>query len=352
MNDQSFRNLVSGQSKGVTATVFLAGLSALSALYRPVLSFRNWSYDKGLFSASRVTVPVISVGNITLGGTGKTPFVSYLTVWFQQRGRKVAVISRGYGSHAGALNDEGALLEKNLPGIIQLQGKDRVTLAKQAISVHGADIVILDDGFQHRRLARDLDILLMDSLAPFGGRKVFPRGMLRESLYGMARADLMVLSRADLDTPDKREEIWKELGRYCGGEPSRVEVRQVPVELRNSSGKREDLEVLTNKRVAAFSGIGNPDGFRKTLEKLNYDLQAWEVFPDHHRYTKMDCAKLESWVRKSGVDAVVTTEKDLVKWQCDHLAGCSLWALAIEADVMTGKQVLEHCLQTIMSLQK
>ena len=352
MDDQSFRNLVSGQSKGITAAVFLAGLSALSAVYRPVLSFRNWSYDKGIFSASRVTAPVISVGNITLGGTGKTPFVSYLAVWFKRRGKKVAVISRGYGSHAGALNDEGALLEKNLPGIIQLQGKDRVTLARQAISVHEADIVILDDGFQHRRLARDLDILLIDSLVPFGGRKVFPRGMLRESLHGMARADLMVLSRADLDTPEKREVTWREMGRYCGAEPSRVEVRQVPVELRNSSGNREDLEVLSGKRVAAFSGIGNPDGFRKTLEKLNYDLQAWEVFPDHHRYTKMDCSKLESWVRKTGVDAVVTTEKDLVKWQCDHLSECPLWALAIEANVMTGKQILDHCLQAMMSLQK
>ena len=161
---------------------------------------RNTAYDRGWKSVHRAAVPVISVGNITLGGTGKTPMVEWLARWYRRRDVRVALISRGYG-HAGGINDEGLVLEENLPDVPHLQDPDRVRLADIAVAELETELIILDDGFQHRRLARDLDLVMLDALDPFGLGRLFPRGLLREPVSSLRRASAVILSRADLLEP-------------------------------------------------------------------------------------------------------------------------------------------------------
>ena len=183
---------------------------------------------------------MISVGNITLGGTGKTPMVEWVARWYRRRGIRVTLISRGYG-HAGGINDEGLVLEENLPDVPHLQDPDRVQLAAIAVLELETELIILDDGFQHRRLARDLDIVMLDALDPFGLGRLFPRGLLREPIGSLRRARAIVLSRADLLEPAAREAIRREVERYAPGVPF-LESRHAPIDLIDGEGQEYPLE--------------------------------------------------------------------------------------------------------------
>ena len=199
-----FRALISGQRRGVQAAVLRGLLRAAETPYTLAVRWRNRQYDRGRKPVERVDVPVISVGNLTLGGTGKTPLVEWLARWFRQRGVRVTIISRGYGAEAGARNDEALELEQKLPDVPHVQNADRVAAAKMAIEEFDCQLILLDDAFQHRRIHRDLNIVVVDALEPFGFGHVFPRGALREPLSGLRRADMVVLSRADLVQPAER----------------------------------------------------------------------------------------------------------------------------------------------------
>ena len=170
-------------------------LSAVEVPYTWAVRWRNYGYDHGQSPSQRVSVPVISVGNLSMGGTGKTPLVAWIAQRLQQRGVRVTLVSRGYGAVAGKPNDEALELEQKLPGVPHLQNPDRVAAAQKGIAELGSQAILLDDGFQHRRLARDLDIVLLDAVEPFGFGHVFPRGTLREPISGLRRADLVALSR-------------------------------------------------------------------------------------------------------------------------------------------------------------
>ena len=178
------------------------GLGLCSAVYGVAIAARTTAYDRGWKWSQRASVPVVSVGNITLGGTGKTPMVEWIARWYRRRGVRVTLISRGYG-HSGGINDEGLVLEENLPDVPHLQDPDRVKLASIATDELEAELIILDDGFQHRRLARDLDLVMLDALDPFGLGKLFPRGLLREPVRSLCRASAVILSRADLLEPSR-----------------------------------------------------------------------------------------------------------------------------------------------------
>src|SRR5262245_12493692 len=156
------------------------------------MRLRNWLYDRGWKRTHRAAVPVVSVGNLTVGGTGKTPCVEFVARWFRERDRRVAILSRGYGSTGGA-NDEAMVLEENLPDVPHLQGADRVALAAAAVEELESEVLVLDDGFQHRRLARDLDLVLVDATNPWGHGAVLPRGLLREPASGLRRAGAVLL---------------------------------------------------------------------------------------------------------------------------------------------------------------
>jgi tetraacyldisaccharide 4'-kinase len=183
-----FRDLVSGRRRGIGTGVTRGLLRVAEVPYTMAVGVRNRRFDRGHTEVHHVERPVVSVGNLTLGGTGKTPMVKWLARRMQSLGQRVAIVSRGYGSTNGQSNDEAMELAAALPGVPHLQNRDRVAAARQAIQEFGPDLLLLDDGFQHRRLARDLDIVLLDSLEPFGFEHVFPRGTLREPLAGLDRA--------------------------------------------------------------------------------------------------------------------------------------------------------------------
>ncbi len=201
-----FRDLVSGRRRGAMAAALRGTLAAAEVPYSWAVGWRNRGYDRGLSAVYRVDVPTISVGNLTLGGTGKTPMVEWIVRQFLAQGKIVGIISRGYGAHDGP-NDEALELAWKLPGVPHVQNPDRVAAARRAIEEYECQVLVLDDAFQHRRIARDLDIVLLDALEPLGYGHVFPRGTLREPVEGLARANVVALSRADLLTAEQREAI-------------------------------------------------------------------------------------------------------------------------------------------------
>lgn len=342
-----FRNLVSGQSRGVRAACLRAALGAIEVPYALAVRWRNRRYDRNPRLVHRVGVPVISVGNLTLGGTGKTPMVAWTARWLRQQGVRVTLISRGYGAEAGGVNDEALELERQLPDVPHLLNPNRVEAAELAIEEFACQTILLDDAFQHRRIHRDLDVVLIDALEPFGFGRVFPRGTLREPLSGLRRAGIVVLSRADMIDQDHRQQIRAKVAKLAPGAPW-AEVRHAPETLLASSGARQPIACLAGLPVAAFCGIGNPAGFQHTLRACGYRIAAFREFPDHHPYSRGDIEGLASWARQTGAAAVVCTAKDVVKIGLDHLDRLPLWALAIGITFLAGQEHMEDKLaQTI-----
>jgi len=337
-----FRELVSGRRRGWPASLLRGLLAVASWLYSLVVAARNASYDRRLAKVRRVAAPVVSVGNLTLGGTGKTPLVEWLVRWFQTRGVAVAIVSRGYKAAAGAPNDEALELESKLPDTPHVQNPRRVGAAEQAIRDFGAKLIVLDDAFQHRRIHRDLDIVMLDALEPFGYERVFPRGMLREPVSGLRRAGAVVLSRSDAVSQQQREAI-RERVRRLAPQTLWVEIVQRPGGLLSAEDTRGDVAQLAGRRVAAFCGIGNPAGFRHTLESVRCEVAGLREFPDHHRYTWADIASLCQWVEGlDNVAAVLCTHKDLVKLNIAQLGDVPLWALTIELEITAGRDEFER----------
>lgn len=350
MNETAIRELISGKTTGLAASVLRAGLWSLSLCYGAGVRARNALFDVGLRRSSVAPVPVVSVGNITAGGTGKTPFVAWLTQWFHARNVRVALLSRGYRALPGEVNDEKLMLDQLCPGVPHLQNPDRVHSASKACREHSSQLLILDDGFQHRRLRRNLDIVLIDALNPWGYDQLLPRGLLREPLTGLRRADIIVLTRADQCDARARDQILARLQRIRGNS-DRVEVAFVPEKLVNASGKSLAIGELAGKKIAAFCGIGNPDAFLRTLAQagINITPDAMRVFPDHHHYTEGDFESLGRSAAEQGAVAVVTTQKDLVKTDRETLAGIPLWSLRISAKILQGEDLLEDRLSAILS---
>ena len=281
---------------------------------------------------------MISVGNLTLGGTGKTPMVEYVARWGRSRGLRVAILGRGYAQDEG-LNDEGRVLEENLPDVPHLQGRDRPSLARVAVEELESQLLVLDDGLQHRRLARDLDIVLLDALDPFGLGRVFPRGLLREPVGSLRRAGVVVLSRGDLVPESERLAIRAKAERRAGPLAWAV-ARHAPSGLLAEGGPEEPLDSLGERPVAAFCGIGNPEGFRRTLEGMGARVVGFRAFPDHHPYSAKDVADLTSWVRDLGAGLALTTQKDSVKLRAANLGPVPLRALRIGLEVVEGEDIL------------
>ncbi len=338
--------LIRGQGHGPWPHLARSALRLASVLYGAGVAIRNSRFDRGWKQTHRAAVPVISVGNLSLGGTGKTPMVEWLARWYRRRGVRVAILSRGYG-HTGGLNDEGRVLEENLPDVPHLQDPDRVALAGIAIRELESELIVLDDGFQHRRLERDVDVVLLDALEPFGLGNLFPRGLLREPIRSLRRADVVVLSRADLVTAADRAAIRTEAEQRAG--PLRwVEARHAPLDLIDSEGNASHVDQITDRSVAAFCGIGNPEGFRRTLLPLCRELLELRVFPDHHDYSAEDVGSLERWAAELGANLVLTTQKDLVKLRAGLLGPAPLRALRIGLEVTAGRDIMDDVLARLL----
>jgi tetraacyldisaccharide 4'-kinase len=348
LSGSDFRDLVSGRRRGPAAGL-LRGLLGLAELpYSWEVRRRNRAFDVGRRAAERVAVPVVSVGNLTLGGTGKTPLVVWVAEWLVARGVRVVLVSRGYKSTPGQLNDEGRELQQKLPDVPHLQNPDRVAAARQAVRELGAEAILLDDGFQHRRLARDLDIVLIDAVEPFGFDHVFPRGTLREPIDGLRRAHIAVLTRADMVEPDERLRIRSAVEEIA---PSIVWASccHAPQSLVGASGNTEPTSSLAGRRVAAFCGIGNPAGFRHTLDRCGCSIAGWREFPDHHHYAAADIEQLDQWAKATDCEMVLCTHKDLVKIAADTLGGKPLWAVFVGMQFLEGQREIEQLLQQLVA---
>lgn len=342
-----YQAVVRGRRRGIGPAVFRGALRAVSVPYGLAVLSRNALYDRGWLRVRRAGVPVVSVGNLTLGGTGKTPCVEYVARFYRQQDLRVAILSRGYGATHGA-NDEALVLEENLPDVPHLQGADRAELATMAVEELESELLVLDDGFQHRRLARDLDIVLVDATDPWGTGHLFPRGLLREGRRGLRRAGAVVLTRCDQVADSERGRLREEV---AGWAPSAVVAEAVhgPVELVNSEGQAMPLSFLTDRPVAAFCGVGNPEAFRRTLLGLGTRVEGFRAFPDHHPYTRVEVGALRNWLRGlPRTELAVTTQKDLVKLRVSELGGRPLWALRVLLEVVRGHEGLEQKLRSVL----
>lgn len=339
--------LISGEARGLGASAQRLALHLASVPYGLAVRLRNSAYQRGWLRVERVAIPVVSVGNLTAGGTGKTPFVEYVARFYRNLDRRVAILSRGYGSETGR-NDEALVLEENLPDVPHLQGANRVELARTALEELESEILVLDDGFQHRRLARDLDVVLIDAMMPWGHGHLLPRGLLREPASGLRRADVVALTRCDQLSTEQREQLRRTLARLAPGLPL-VETTHRPMELCNSDGMGAELETLRQGPVAAFCGLGNPEAFRRSLLALGARLHDFRIYADHHAYRREDVEALRRWAANLPGDAiVVTTQKDLVKLRLSDLGDRPLWCLRIRLHVESGQDVLDERLQSVL----
>lgn len=332
-----YLELIRGRSRGPAAVMARGALRLASGPYGLVVRARNALFDRG-WRVSRAAVPVVSVGNLTLGGTGKTPTVEYVARYFRERDVRVAILSRGYGSDTGP-NDEALLLEENLPDVPHLQGADRTTLAATAVEELESQLLVLDDGFQHRKLTRDLDIVLVDATDPWGPGYLVPRGLLREPKRSLWRAGAVLLTRCEQAGVGASAQLCAEIRRYVRPGTPIVEAEHRAVEWLRQDAGPIPAESASGRRAAAFCGIGRPEAFRQTLQSLGVSLQDLREFPDHHAYARGDVDDLRRWAAGLPADSLIlTTQKDAVKLRLAELAGRELWALRIGLAPRTGPE--------------
>lgn len=318
--------IITGRTSGVISTLLIGLLTPLSYVYAVVLKTRSWLYDCGLLRQKQLPCKVISVGNIVAGGTGKTPAVIWIAKYLQSEGFQVGVLLRGYGragDHSVSIvsdgkqiltpltesGDEAGMIVRKLPGIPIMVGGDRYTAGLEVIQLwgHTNGILILDDGFQRRQLARDLDIVTIDSTQPFGTGKLLPAGTLREPKTALKRTDLLLLTRTELAEESvnfKRLADGKQVIGSCH-QPTRL--------YQLSNGEECALDLLNGRSILAVCGIGNPEAFARTLHQFEPEAVELLAFPDHHRYSLADLNDISARVREVGADIVVTTEKDSQK---------------------------------------
>lgn len=346
---RDWTEVLSGERQDAFASLLRGALSAAVPLYGAGVYVRTCAYDRGWKHATRVAAPVISVGNLTTGGTGKTPVVAWAVQRLQGWGLTPGILSRGYGRMDATGNDEKLVLDQLCPGVPHIQQPDRAAAAQMLITNHGCDVLLLDDGFQHRRLARDLDLVLIDALQPWGYGSLLPRGLLREPRSALRRAHLIGLTRADQVDSETRERMRQEIAAATAAPV--VEIAFVPTGLVNTAGTRAPLSRLHETTLGACCGIGHPQAFRRTLTARGAPPtpERFRAYPDHHRYTPADLADLAGWVRATGIEVLVVTQKDLVKLPLTHIGRAELWALEISVEFLSGGQTALDLLRDALS---
>lgn len=316
-------------------------LIPLAWLYRAITSFRNLCYDKNWFRVERVSAQVISVGNLSVGGTGKTPLVKYIANHCIQSGHKVAIISRGYKRKSKGqvivsegngpivpvadAGDEPYMLSYLIPEAVIIVNNNRVKAAQTAVHSYHAEIVIMDDGFQHRRLGRDYDIVIVPAEDILDRERVLPAGRLRESWSGLKRASHVILS--GLSTAEAVEFVSEMThARLIPAQKKTTPEMQNPV-----SGLTIDIESLNEvSEIFALAGIGNPEQFRTALEKMALRIVHFEKFPDHYNFSQTDQEKILEDFSKTEAKYFVMTAKDFVKWDRYYLERYPIFYLPLE----------------------
>ncbi len=342
-------HVISGDAKGIGASSARAALSILSGAYLAGLKTRQAAYTLGLMRREKVDAKVVSIGNITAGGTGKTPATIHFARAFLEEGRSVVVLSRGYGrttpidepiavsdmntillspKEAG---DEPYLIAGKLPGVPVVVCGKRVKGARFAIEKFAPDVILLDDGFQHVALARDEDIVVIDCSIPFGFGHLLPRGLLREPLSGLSRATRFLLTHAGEHEHGGVVETLKAINPTA----DILKSRHCPVGLAElEGGGKVPCDRLSGKKVLALSSIGNPNAFEETLRRLGAEITHSITFKDHHWYDSADIGKIEEAAATTGVDHIVTTEKDGVRLALVSKPLKKLLMLEIELEII------------------
>lgn len=333
-------------------------LSMAEPFYTAAVTARNRFYDLGWLSVRRLPRPVISIGNLTTGGTGKTPMVRWLAETFRNRGLNVAILSRGYKSTDGSLGDElemlrGQLNDGSSPSVFLCANSDRFAGGQQVLHENPrVDLFLLDDGFQHRRLARDIDLVLVSAVDPFGFGHVLPRGLLREPVKGLRRASALVITHSDQVTPDKLAAI-EERVRQVNSRLPVYRAAHVQSGLRQSDQDSAPISALSGRRVLAFCGIGDPQTFERQLRAAGAEVVGSQFFPDHYAYRDADAAELQREASGRGAEVLVTTEKDWVKFSRLPRVGTALPVWRVEVRIQfpgdDGRLLLEQVLPLFQS---
>jgi len=307
-----WRKLVTSKNPPAGYKLLRSVLLALSCFYRLVIALRNMLYDKSILKTVKVPAAVISIGNITTGGTGKTPLVAWLCNYFTDRNIKTAVLTRGYKVKNSIFADEPAMLAKASPAAKVIVNPDRTAGAERAISEYNAKLLIMDDGFQHRGLARDVNIVAVDATEPFGYEKLLPAGLLREPVSSLKRADAVVITRSNQNSPEKISEIKNRISQI---NPDIVFAAAVhkPLCIKLIKDRQMPLNELAGRKIYAFCGIGNPDAFFQTLSDMALNIVGTKVYNDHHKYTDADITAIYEDARYKQAELVLTTHKDWIK---------------------------------------
>jgi len=363
-------DVVLGRRADTGATVYGALLQVLSWLFNGVVQLRLWLYRHRILHDQPLGCLVVVVGNLTVGGTGKTPVVEKFARALRDRGRKVAILSRGYKSKAPPFwkkwwywlshteeppprivsdgqsvlldseqaGDEPYMLARNLPGVVVLVDKNRVKAGAYAIKRFGCDTLILDDGFQYLPLKGRLNLLLVDKTNPFGNGHLLPRGILREPVKHLRRANYVFLTKSN----GRRDpEVEAQIARHNPGADI-IECAHRPKYLQrcggapNTAGERVPLEWLKGRRIVAFSGIATPESFEKFLRDLGALVMARERFLDHYRYAPEDLAALFALALREGAECLVTTEKDAVRVPSPETGPVPIYYLRLEIEIIRG----------------
>ncbi|MDD5440243.1 MAG: tetraacyldisaccharide 4'-kinase [Candidatus Omnitrophica bacterium] len=316
-------SLIRGERNALPDRCLRILLWLCSVIYGAIVAVWDFLYKRKFLRTYKVVPRVISVGNITLGGTGKTPCVLFLADALRRAGKRVSVLMKGYG------DDEWRVMREKLKDIPVLVGRDRLRLARIADQEFHADTVILDDGFQHRQIRKDLNILLIDALSPFGNGRLFPLGTLREGIGALRHADMVIITKADAGGKNL-DMIAQTVLRYKG--PRAVlEARYRPVSLKDiRTGKDHGLTALGSRKVITVSALADKRYFTFMVERLGADIRGEIILVDHHHYTRGDVDRALSAAAHHGCDFIITTEKDAVKLTSVLGAACATPILVLE----------------------
>jgi len=371
-------DVIFGRAKGFRAAMMRLFMRTLSGGFRLLVQTRLWLFRHQWQAQHHLGTLVVSIGNITVGGTGKTPVVELLARSLRDRGRRVAILSRGYKSRkleapqhwpgpngrplpaedlpkivsngsnlllsSKFAGDEPFMLARNLAGVAVIVDKDRVKGGRFAVSQLGADTLLLDDGMQYLHLARAIDLVLVDAREPFGTEALLPRGTLREPPRNLRRASYILITKCN---GGSNETLVSRLRRY-NGTAEIIECTHGPIHLENLfTGERQPLDFLKDKWVAAISGIAVPENFELSLEKLGARVEIRRRFPDHHRFSRREIDKFMQRCVERDMELILTTEKDAVRFPRPTELDVPVYFLRIEVDILTGREAWDGLLDRL-----
>lgn len=352
MNTIFWRKIVICEKPPIGYKLVRLLLLIFSFFYFISVWLRNFLYNISILKKTKVNAAVVSIGNITAGGTGKTPLVEWLCNYFCRKNITTAVLTRGYKIKGSDIADEPVILAKNCPKAQIMINPNRVEGAKKAIEEFNAKLLIMDDSFQHRKLSRDIDIVAVDATEPFGRERLLPAGFLREPLNSLKRADVVIITRANQAGPERIDEIKKRILKI---KPNIIFASAVhkPICAKLLKDRQISFDELKNKRIYAFCGIGNPDAFFETLSELALNIVGKKVYNDHHRFLQSDIIDICSDSRGKKTDFVITTQKDWIKTASLKIeeAQIPFAYLAVEIEFISGQKeiiaLIEEALKKI-----